>query len=143
MDNETQSSQFNFHIVSVAVFGFQAITILSSSKISLSPSQFFYNSMGFCTSYFKENSFFYSTYIEAHFKAYIFSWLTLRIDEVGSCPLRELGAVKKIHNLKCLLFTKHNYHPQENGQTGRNDDTNSLTVCWKCKKHSCLLQEVS
>lgn len=51
--------------------------------------------MGFCTSYFKGNSFFYSTYIEAHFKAYIFSWLTLRIDEVGSCPLSELGAVKK------------------------------------------------
>lgn len=76
VDNETQSSQINFHIVSVAVFGLQAITILSSSKISLPPSQFFFfsNFMGFCTSYFKENSFFYRTYIEAHFK-YLLSLL--------------------------------------------------------------------
>lgn len=78
VDNETQSSQINFHIISVAVFGFQAITILSSSKISLPQSQFFffffYNSTGFCTSYFKENSFFYRTYIEAHFK-YLLSLL--------------------------------------------------------------------
>lgn len=60
--------------------------------------------MGFCTSYFKENSFFYSTYIEAHFKAYIFSWLTLRIDEVGSCPLRVRGSKKKNPQLKVFAI---------------------------------------
>lgn len=122
---------------------FQAITVLSSSKISLSSSWFLYNSKGFCTSYFKESRFFYSTYTDAHFKAHIFSYLTLRINEVGSCPLRELGAAKKIHNLRCLLSTKHNYHPPENGQTGRTDDSHPSVVCWRHQKHCCLIQEVS
>lgn len=105
VDNETQSSQIKFHIVSVVMFGFQAITILLSFKIRLSPSHFFFhNSISFCISYFKENKLFYSTYIQAHFKAYIFSWLALRTDEAGSCPLRELGAVKKNSQHKVFII---------------------------------------